>query len=668
MPFCFLWLAAAVALAQAPDPAYDPLDKAYLALRQRDYDTAIGFFRKAVESAPDRASIRKDLAYAYLKIGEDENARLEFGEAARLDPADFHAALEYAFLSYESRENPFARKAEARRIFDRIRKDGDPSSRDAAGRAFENVDRPLREGIARWIDALTLAPSSFSGHYELASLAEQRDELALAAEHYEKAWRLLPERRRVLVDLGRVLLAAGKLEEANAALLAASRGSEPRAAEAARELLPERYPFLYEFERALELEPGNVELRRELAYLLLGMNRAQEAEREFLKLASESNDLLSAAQLGFLYLDRNERDRALPLLEKVMQGSDAQLAARVKQALESSQTLRRREDLPPSPAQLGPKVMAEKSLKAGYLPDALRYLKMAHENDPNDESVMLKLGWAYNGLRDDAQAIAWFKQARNSTDTAIAAEATQAYRNLRPSLARVRFTAWMFPLYSSRWKDLFSFAQIKSEFKAGSLPFRPYLSARFIGDVRRTSSDAFRQYLSENSVILAAGVATRQWRGAMLWGEAGWAVNYLARRLGAARMVPDYRGGVSFARGFNLGESRAFYETNADGVFVSRFGDDVLLIFQNRIGYTARTGGLETRFYWNGNLTADVRRQYWANFVETGPGIRFRWSGMPRGFYVSADFLRGVHTINRGNPRRPNFFDSRIGLWYAFTY
>ena len=54
----------------------------------------------------------------------------------------------------------------------------------------------------------------------------------------------LPDRRSVLVDLGRVWLALNRTPEAHAALLAASRGGEPRAAELARELLPAHYPFV----------------------------------------------------------------------------------------------------------------------------------------------------------------------------------------------------------------------------------------------------------------------------------------------------------------------------------------------------------------------------------------------------------------------------------------
>ena len=56
-----------------------------------------------------------------------------------------------------------------------------------------------------------------------------------------------------------------------AALLAASRAGEARAAESARELLPTRYPYVYEFQNGLKLDPENIDLRREFGYLLLRM-------------------------------------------------------------------------------------------------------------------------------------------------------------------------------------------------------------------------------------------------------------------------------------------------------------------------------------------------------------------------------------------------------------
>src|SRR3984893_12579148 len=267
-----VFVACRLAWAQAPDSAYEPLARAYEALRAKDYDAAVAGFLKGIEAAPGRASIRKDLAYTYLKIGENELAREQFREAMGIQPADVQVALEYAFLCYETKE-----QAQARRIFDRVRKTGNA----VAEQAFQNIDAPLAAGIARWKEAIARGGDNFSAHFELATLAEQRDELELAAEHFEKAWHILPDQRSVLVDLGRIWKSLNRLDEATAALLAASRGGEPRAAEAAHELLPDRYPFVAEFRGALELDPANAELRRELGYLLLRMDRQKDAEQEF---------------------------------------------------------------------------------------------------------------------------------------------------------------------------------------------------------------------------------------------------------------------------------------------------------------------------------------------------------------------------------------------------
>jgi Tfp pilus assembly protein PilF len=183
------------ALGQAPDPALDPayvpLDRAYTALRAKNYDEAIRGFEQAEALDPGRASIRKDLAYTLLKIGRTEAARDQFAEAMTLDPADDQVALEYGFLCYETKQPIIAR-----RVFDRLRKSGNLTAIDA----FENVDRPLREGIARWKQALEASPDNFSAREELARLAEQRDQLDLAAEQYQAAWRLRPARRDLLVD------------------------------------------------------------------------------------------------------------------------------------------------------------------------------------------------------------------------------------------------------------------------------------------------------------------------------------------------------------------------------------------------------------------------------------------------------------------------------------
>ncbi len=665
-------LAPGVARAQHPpnppsDPAYALLDRAYAALRANEYDHAIAAFEQAIALAPDRAAIHKDLAYALLKTGENQAARDQFAEAARLDPKDEQAALEYAFLCYETKQ-----PVQARRTFDRLRASHDSRVASTAAAAFENIDRPLREGIERWKQALVLSPDNFSAHEELAKLAEQRDEIPLAAEHYEKAWRLRPDRRDLLLDLGRAWKQMNHASEANGALLAASRGTEPRVAEQARELLPDRYPYVSEFEAALALDPANAGLRRDLAFLEIQMNRPADAEQQFAAALDHSpDDLISAAQLGLLRLARGDRQGAMPLLERVMAGPDRELAERVRAALRMPDALHTRSDAAPSGDAVPAKEMAERSLEKGYLKDALKYLNAAHENDPVDFEVMLKLGRTYNILKDDRTAVQWFDLARRSPDPAISSEAARSYRNLTPEFERFRTTLWAFPTFSTRWHDLFAYAQIKTEWMLPHSWIHPYASIRFVGDAHGAESPGFGfapQYLSEQSAITGLGVATRSWHAASAWFEAGEAFRFLPSTTtfvngvpvtDLGRAVPDYRGGLTYAKGF--GRGRLLAETNDDFIYVHRFDRDTLLYTQNRFGYKAS----RVQMYWNVNLTTDIKREYWANFYEMGPGVRFKPGEGP--FRISIDAVHGVYLVNAGNPRGPEYNDLRIGVWYART-
>ena len=658
--------------AQTPekDPAYADLTRAFDALRMRDYDRAISSFQNASLASPTRADIYKNLAYTLLKVGETEEARAAFGTAAKLDPNDFHVALEYAFLCYESKDDGPARKAEARRIFLGISQTGDTESRATAARIFANIDGPLADGIARWRRVLETSAPNFSAHFELAQLAETRDELAVAAANYRAAFQLLPERKSVLIDLARVEKARGNGDGAMAALLAASRGGEARGAELARELLPERYPYVYEFRNALELDPKNNELHRELAYLLLSMSekgaaKPEEAEKEFHEIVKHNpDDYVAASQLGLIYLRRQDTAAAMQLLSGVLKNADAKTANRVRMTLQIPLVL---EDRSAEESGIDARLQAERSYNAGFLKDALRYYRQAREANPVDADIALKLGWTNNMLHDDASALRWFGIARKSSDSRVATQAEKAYRSLLPGVERIRTTVWVFPMFSSRWKDLFGYGQMKSEIKLGNLPIRPYFSVRFVGDTRVRTDTYPIQSLSESSFIIAGGAATRYWHGAMGWFEAGSSVGYQT-----GTPVRDVRGGLSWSRfrgASLLSETDGrFFEATADAVYVSRFNNDLINNSQNKIGWTNTTGPLRTQWFWNANLTFDAKRQYWANFAETGPGFRFRPPSAPPPVAITVSMLRGIYLVNYNNPRRPNFWDLRIGVWYAFTH
>jgi len=244
----------------------------------------------------------------------------------RLDPADQHVALEYAFLCYETKQQVMAR-----RVFGRVKR---KRKTRTAAQAFENIDRPLREGIARWQAGRSNFRRVILGaHEELARLAEQRD----VKPHLPPSITNGPgDCVRTGVRCCSIWAACGprcarrmpRCSQLREGARAARRRGKPA------NCWPARYPFVYEFHKALELDPNNVELRRELAYLHLEMKHRPEAEQQFeIVVEGAPDDLLSAAQLGFLRLTRGDRAGAEPLLQKVLAGADDELADRVRTAL-----------------------------------------------------------------------------------------------------------------------------------------------------------------------------------------------------------------------------------------------------------------------------------------------------------------------------------------------
>ena len=652
------WLAAAMVYAQDP----------YISLKARNYSSAVIAFEASLQANPGNTGLRKDYAYTLLKIGESESARDQFAVIEKASPGDWQAALEYGFLCNETRQPGIAR-----RVFDRVRSEAPEPFRVRAETAFQTIDKPLEAGIARWKRAVEQGPNNFSSHEELAGLAEQRSEFSLAEQHYIYAWRLRNDRRASLLDIGRVRTLMGNADGALPALLAASRGAEPRVADTARALMPGRYPYVSEFEAALALDPANLKLRRELAFLFLAMNMPEQAEPHLRTINdADPKDRLAAAQLGFLLLVKQD-PHAMPLLEGVLEGQDDELSDKVRTTLRIPQTLRRRVETPTAKVNEEARELAARSLAKGYLQDARRYLQIVYETDPIDFDTILKLGWTNNMLKQDAEAVKWFRMARQSPDEKISTEAGQAYRNLAPGVARFRTSIWAFPLYSSRWSDLFGYGQVKTELKVAGLPLRPYVSTRLVGDVRRTTETGGLppQYLSENSFIFAIGLATPVYHHAVGWFEAGESLRYLGRTNRVGFMTPDYRGGLSYNQGWgrSLGSETSgwFADTGNDGLYVHRFDKDMLLYSQNRTGYTFTppdVGNIQA--FWSWNATFDAKGLGWANFVEIGPGVRFRVDAMPKSMFFTVQALRGAFLIH-DESRKAHYNDLRAGLWYSFT-
>ncbi len=640
-------------------PAKSPGHTIATPLEIDDLDRAIEQLEERSAAEPQRADLRKELAYAYLKTGESEQALQAFEGSLEADRANDHTALEIAFLSHET-----GQQGRAFELFETLADSEDSAVAVNASATLEKLDDELSIEIERWKQEIERDPLNRSAQLELARLYEKHSEPEQAALRYLAAWALPPGagHEEILLSLARTRAGSNNADGAAGAWLLASRSTETRIAEQAKEKLSSRHPYASEYRAALDLDPSQVGLRRDLAYLLLEVGWIDQATVEFEQVfARQPDDLLTAAQLAFLYLEQDRADEAAKLLERARGSPDEGVAKRAGEALEGLREQRSGSS----------RAMGEKSLSSSYLKDARSYFSEAYRLSPDDHSLALKLGIVNNLLRQDREALDWFRVASASADPEISTQAMRSYQNLAPQFRRVTHNFWAYPFFSSRWSSVFGYAQFKTEFRLDRLPFRPYLSTRLAGDARRRSGGAAPQFLSESSLIAAAGVRTPTRRGVTLWAEAGQAISYLGERPpGVPRAAPDYRGGLSFARNrgptLDSHESGRFIETNFDGVYISRFDDNVMGYWQLRPGYRLPTKGLlRAQLFMNFNATADIKRQYWANFVEVGPGIKLRVPGVKPAMDFSVSVLRGVHLRNEFNPRRPNYFDLRVGVWYS---
>lgn len=668
----------AAGVTPRPDPVYALVAEAYELMGRKEYDAAVERFGRALAADPKRVNLHSEIGFACLKMGEAERAVAAFEAYERARPGDAHNTLQLAYLYMQT-----AREQKGLEYFERVEKGADPALAKQARESRTAAEQPLLAEIARWSQAVEQNPNDDDNRELLADSYARHRDLQKAIEQYRELRRRAPARYRHLVSLATLYQKTDDAPMATAYYLLASRCPEPRTAEAGRQGLNNRYPFASEFEKALEQEPSQAEVRRELGYLYLTMKQPENAARHFETIvAAEPNDYQSAAQLGFIYAGLERRQEAIRLLERVRREGPADLAQK------AGAVLRQLGSAPPADTLIGPvgepqdevarhKQLGYASIQKNYLQAAAREFEEVYKLNPKDFQAIMQLGYLYNVMKRDDMAIRWFKLARESPDAKIAAEARRAVTNLSRPLRRVISTFWVQPFISSRWNDVFGYGQLKTEYRIPGLPFKPYLSLRFIGDTRTRTGGALPQIYSEEGVIASAGLVGRVYKNLFAWGEAGNQITFLRNRPpGLNRSTPDYRGGLSY--GQVLGpklfskEPGGFADVTNDAVYLSRYDHNAIFFTQTKYGYQFRPWkGFSHQPFLAANVLADARGDYYNNFAEVGPGYRFGFIKFSRmNAYVA--LIRGAFTTQGrraiNSNRGPNYWDLRVMIWYAKSF
>ena len=168
----------------------------------------------------------------------------------------------------------------------------------------------------------------------------------------------------------------------------------------------------------------------------------------------------------------------------------------------------------------------------------------AHEQNPVDPSVDLKLGWTNNMLHDDTvrTPLVRHRPPKRATPPSPPRRSAPTPICTRTSNAPHHSLALSPVFFALERRVRLRPDQDRIPPEEAALP-APYVSVRLIGDARRSTGGVDPQSLSESAFILGPGVATNSWHGAMAWFEAGTLVSYLD-----LNRFSDYRGGISFAR------------------------------------------------------------------------------------------------------------------------
>ena len=291
---------------------------------------------------------------------------------------------------------------------------------------------------------------------------------------------------------------------------------------------------------------------------------------------------------------------------------------------------------------------------------------MAHEADPGDferdAEARLDLQHAASRI---ALAIRWFDLARKSPDPRIAAEAAAAPGAIcAPANETFRTTVWLYPMYSTRWQR-FVLLRAGEDRVAYPLP-DPALRERAVHRRYRGRHRARSTPYTFPRARSFSGWAlhTAAWHGVTGWAEAGSAIGYLS-----GHMLPDYRGGVSVARGVGhslRAESSGWFAMRPlDGVFMSRFGNDFLVYSQSRAGIYAGSGvGAQPGLLERQPDLRYARARIGPISVKQARGSRFAPAVLPAiRLRQRGSALRDA-TLRRGGAP---FHDIRVGVWYAFT-
>jgi tetratricopeptide (TPR) repeat protein len=274
-----MWPAALLVLLLAFQTNY--YEQGLKALDQKQYQSAVDNFLKAVEAEPKDYTAHFNLALAYSLLSNNAGAANEYKKVLELKPELYEANLNLGIIfvrtGQPARAVPYLTNAVAQKP-----KEYRPNY-NLASALLASGDWAKAEQA--YTTALELDPKSPDAELGLAHALAMQKKLAEAAPHFKKAAELNPKYNDGLLEL------AGLYEAQN----------QPAEAIALYQQFPDN--------------PGAQE---RLGQLLLSSGQAADAISHFQAAVDKSPTTANRAALATAYIKNKEPDKALPLADAIL--------------------------------------------------------------------------------------------------------------------------------------------------------------------------------------------------------------------------------------------------------------------------------------------------------------------------------------------------------------
>ena len=275
-----------------------------------EINKAIEEYKMALNDDPDSAELNDGLAELYFRVGRVHDAEVTARAQLKNSPNDIDA---HKLLG---------------RIYLRQLGEGENGATTSA-----NAANVLDQAIAEFQKIVTLEPKSVEDHMVLGQLYSVKHQPDKAEAEFKVAESIEPESEEVVLNLARLYAESGNMQQAIKAIEAVPEGGRTPKMEFTLGALYDQSKqpknAIAAYQRAEDMEPGDLQTLDALAQALLNNDQLDEALKEYQALAAADPDnaLDALVHIGEIQRRQGNYEQALATTNKALKMDPSSLEA-----------------------------------------------------------------------------------------------------------------------------------------------------------------------------------------------------------------------------------------------------------------------------------------------------------------------------------------------------